>query len=59
MAVIAGASFVFWSTVLPQIGSSIGLTSLANRIVGNESCVGSGSSGSSSEFEHVLFGQFE
>ena len=47
MAIIAAASFVLLVTVLPQIGSSIGLTSLANRIVGNESCVGSGSSGSS------------
>ena len=47
MAVIAAASFVLLVTVLPQIGSSIGLTSLANRIVGSESCVGSGSSGSS------------
>jgi hypothetical protein len=48
MAIIAAASFVLLVTVLPQIGSSIGLTSLANRIVGNESCVGSGSSGSGS-----------
>jgi hypothetical protein len=47
MAVIAAASFVLLVTVLPQIASSIGLTSLANRIVGTESCVGSGSSGSS------------
>ncbi len=47
MAIIAGASFILLVTVLPQIASGFGLTSLANRIVGSESCVGSGSSGSS------------
>jgi hypothetical protein len=49
-AVIAVASFVLLITVLPQIASGFGLTSLANRIVGSESCVGtsSGSSGGSS-----------
>ncbi len=35
-------------TVLPQIASGFGLTSLANRIVGSESCVSSSSSSSSS-----------
>ena len=38
MAVIAGASFVLLVTVLPQIASSFGLTSLANRIVASD-CV--------------------
>ena len=47
MAVIAGASFVLLVTVLPQIASGFGLTSLANRIVSSDSCVGSSSSGSS------------
>ena len=41
MAVIAVASFVLLVTVLPQIASGFGFTSLANRIVGSESCVGS------------------
>ncbi len=48
MAIIAAASFVLLVTVVPQIASGFGLTSLANRIVGSESCVGSSSSGSSS-----------
>ncbi len=50
MAVVAAASFVLLVTVLPQIASGFGLTSLANRIVGSSSCVSSssGSSGSSS-----------
>ncbi len=47
MAVVAAASFVLLVTVLPQIASGFGLTSLANRIVGSSSCVGSSSSGSS------------
>jgi hypothetical protein len=47
MAVIAAASFVLLVTVLPQIASGFGLTSLANRIVSSDSCVGSSGSGSS------------
>ncbi len=48
MAVVAVASFVLLVTVLPQIASSIGLTSLANRLVASQSCVGSSSSTMSS-----------
>jgi hypothetical protein len=47
MAVVAAASFVLLVTVLPQIASGFGLTSLANRIVGSSSCVSSSSSSSS------------
>jgi hypothetical protein len=47
-AIITAASFVLLVTVLPQIASGLGLTSLANRIVGSDSCVGTSSSGSSS-----------
>jgi hypothetical protein len=57
MTVVAVASFVLLVTVLPQIASSIGLSSLANRLdatsscssgVGSSSSVGSMSSSSSS-----------
>jgi hypothetical protein len=47
LAVVGVASFVLLVTVLPQIASSIGLSSLANRLDASVSCSSGSSSGSS------------
>jgi hypothetical protein len=47
LAVVGVASFVLLVTVLPQIASSIGLSSLANRLDAASSCSSSGSSSAS------------